>query len=149
MRLFLSILRNNSALKKPSQAPYSQGGQHGGHMNPFSVTLGLHLNIWIPTSGGYYGKPWFLLFMTKNKISHWLEKLASICGLKVWHCSRREDRVNDILKWQLCSKRSRKRTRGKTSGMFIEAFIFIRVLLTVSVTSSSWTYKEILRNRSK
>lgn len=56
--------------------------------------------------------------------------------------------MNGILKCQLC-KIYAPRVRGKTSGTFIEVFIFVKVLLTFSANNSSWTYEDIRRKRSK
>lgn len=65
---------------------------------------------------------------------------------RIVHLKKTE--MNGILKCQPC-KRYALRARGKTSGAFVQVFIFIKGLLTFSVNKSSWTYEEILRKRSK
>lgn len=75
-------------------------------------------------------------------------RAGSLSELKARIVHLEKTEMNGILKCQPC-KRYALRARGKTSGAFIQVFIFVKALLTFSVNKSSWTYEEILRKRRK
>lgn len=70
----LFSLRTRHTLESHFKIPIAREGNVRDRVIHACVTLELYLNIWISTSEGYYGKPWFLLIMVQDKILYWLQK---------------------------------------------------------------------------
>lgn len=103
-------------------------------------------DTWIPASKGDYGDFWYLWWWLRIRLyTDWKSRQPQWASGT--NCSPRKE-INGILKCQLC-KRYAPTARGKTSGTFVKVFIFVKVLLTFLVNNCSWTYKDILRKRSK